>query len=621
MTSIFKNITLTFGLVLVLGGYTACQSTGQFAQVALLPQPTQLEIGKKMYRLPKHCKIGIADSSLTNAACYLKGLLTPATGYDFSIVEGKGDVCLSIDKAMEGKSGTYEMSVSSRKVKIIGNTYQGVIAGIQTLRQLLPDEIEFKEPVKREWMIPSVEIKDSPRFDWRGLMLDVSRHFFTVDEVKECLDLMALYKMNKFHWHLTDDPGWRVEIKRYPLLSEKGAWRHFNHLDQACMASASQNPDYNLPMDERIKVMDGDTLYGGYYTQKEIREVVAYAAQRGIDIIPEIDMPGHMQSAVDQYPYIACGSKDSSKVPSSPVCPGKEETLDFCKNVYREIFSLFPYEYVHIGGDEVNKTNWNNCPRCQQRISEEGLKSPEELQSWFNHQMEKFFNEHHRKMIGWDEIMEGGLSGTSTVMWWRADGKEVPRQTAQHGNTIIFTPTSRFYLDYGQDASSVSKIYDYEPYGEMADSAQQQLILGVQGNIWTEYIPSRDRMLYMAYPRALAIAELGWSRSPKDWRKFSQRMARQLGRLQKMDVNYRLPDLEGIQKNNEFVGDTILEVTCIDPNVSIHYTTDGSVPTLSSPKYTGKIKVTETTDFTFRTFRPNGKGDTVVSAHYEKKGN
>ena len=386
---------------------SACNSTStQVKEISIIPLPNSIVETSSAFVLPEKCTIGVTDKSLIPAADYLVSILSKSTGYQFSVTEGKGDINLSL--ADSGKEGSYSFVSTKNSVSISGSSYAGVIYGIETLRQLLPSGIESKEVVSNmEWAIPTVEIKDSPRFGWRGLMLDVSRHFYDKDEVKELLDLMALYKMNKFHWHLTDDQGWRVEIKKYPLLTEKGAWRKYNSHDKTCLelAKKNDNTDYLIP-EGKIRVVEGDTLYGGFYTQDDIKEIVSYAQVRGIDVIPEIDMPGHMLAAVSNYDGVSCFKTTGwGTTFSSPICPGKESALEFCKNVYSEIIPLFPYKYIHIGGDEVEKTNWKKCPDCQKRIREKNLKSEEELQSWFIHEMEAFFNSQGKDMIGWDEIL------------------------------------------------------------------------------------------------------------------------------------------------------------------------------------------------------------------------
>ena len=620
MKKTFQKLAAAFitGIALM----TACNDAPPIIKDAsILPIPIRLTQDTTCFVLPKSTTIGINDPQLRPAAEYLASILKPATGYSFKVSEGQGNINLNIS-TMEGVEDAYTLISNPESVNITGNTYRGIIAGIQSLRQLFPAEIESDKKVSgMGWGIPSVEIQDAPRFGWRGLMLDVSRHFYTKEEVMELLDLMALYKMNKFHWHLTDDQGWRLEIKQYPLLTEKGAWRKFNNHDRDCMKYAAEqdNPDYEIPTD-KIQVVEGDTLYGGFYTQEDVKEVIAYAQVRGIDIIPELDMPGHMLAAVSNYNGVSCFEETGwGSTFSSPVCPGKDSALEFCKNVYTELIELFPYEYVHIGGDEVEKTNWKKCPDCQARMKEHGLKTEEELQAWFIHEMEHFFNAKGKKMIGWDEIIEGGLSETATVMWWRSWAKLAPSQTTGQGNDLIFTPNAPFYLDYAQDKKSVINIYNYEPMKEVPDADKQHLVKGVQGNIWCEWIPTRERMHYMAAPRMLAIAELGWNANDrKDWTDFQIRMADQFSRLNVMDVQYRIPDLEGFMKNNVFIGEKKVEITCLDPTASIHYTTDGTTPTLDSPKYDGNLVLTESTDLTLRVFRPTGKRSDIVKAHYEK---
>ena len=615
-----KQIVAAFTLGIAF--MTACNDAPPIIKDAsILPIPVSLTQDTTCFVLPNSTTIGINHPDLRPAAEYLASILSPATGYKFKISEGQGNINLGIG-SMEGTEDAYTLVSNPESVNITGNTYRGVIAGIQSLRQLFPAEIESDKKVSgMSWGIPSVQIQDAPRFGWRGLMLDVSRHFYSKEEVMEFLDLMALYKLNKFHWHLTDDQGWRLEIKKYPLLTEKGAWRKFNNHDHDCIKYAAEqdNPDYEIPTD-KIQIVEGDTLYGGFYTQEDVKEVIAYAQVRGIDIIPELDMPGHMLAAVSNYDGISCFEETGwGSTFSSPVCPGKDSALEFCKNVYTELIELFPYEYVHIGGDEVEKTNWKKCPDCQARMKEHSLKTEEELQAWFIHEMEKFFNSKGKKMIGWDEIIEGGLSETATVMWWRSWAKLAPSQTTGQGNDLIFTPNAPFYLDYAQDKKSVLNIYHYDPMKEVPDADKQHLVKGVQGNIWCEWIPSRERMHYMAAPRMLAIAELGWSANDhKDWTDFQTRMADQFGRLNVMDIQYRIPDLEGFMKKNVFIGEKKVEITCLDPSASIHYTTDGSTPTLESPKYDGNLVLTETTELTLRVFRPTGKRSDIVKAYFEK---
>ena len=602
---------------------SSCSPTTPVAHdVSIIPIPKEIKNANGQFTLKDGMTIGVADKQLLPAANYLSGLLSRSTGYIYNVREGDGDISLAVSDIAGQNEGAYSLDVTSGKVQIKGNTYGGVISGIESLRQLLPAEIESPAVEKDiNWSVPAVQITDAPRFGWRGLMLDVSRHFSTKEEVKELLDMMALYKLNKFHWHLTDDQGWRIEIKKYPLLTEKGAWRTFNNHDRECMRLAKEqdNPDYEIPA-EKLRITQGDTLYGGFYTQQDIKEIVEYAGVRGIDVVPEIDMPGHMLAAVSNYSGVSCFNQTGwGTTFSSPVCPGKDSALEFCKNVYSEIIPLFPYKYIHLGADEVEKTNWKKCPDCQKRMKDNGLKTEEELQSWFVHNMEKFFNDNGKEMIGWDEILEGGLSPTATIMWWRTwSPNAVPDATAQ-GNHAIMTPNANFYFDYQQDKNSLSGVYNYNPMLESLNDAQKALILGIQANLWCEYIPSRERIKYMIMPRMMAVAELAWSDpSVKSWDGFKERLVKQFPRLNIMNVNYRMPDLEGFNNTNAFIGEGTVAITCLDPSVEIHYTTDGSIPTLESPQYNGPIKVTETTDFTFRSFRPNGKKGDIVKTRYVK---
>ncbi|KAB5235776.1 family 20 glycosylhydrolase, partial [Bacteroides thetaiotaomicron] len=345
-------------------------------EIAILPTPVSLTEQSGAFVLKDGMKIGVSDQSLFPAAGYLQDILRNVVSTSVEVTEAdKADIYLQLGQD-NGKPGSYKLQATPKSVQVEAGDYSGIVSAIASLHQLLPAGIEV-QGTKQTFSIPAVQIEDSPRFEWRGFMLDASRHFWNKDEVKHVLDLMSLYKLNKFHWHLTDDQGWRIEIEKYPLLTEKGAWRKFNKHDRGCMERAVEedNTDFLIP-ENKIRIVEGDTLYGGYYTHEDIKEIVDYAAQRGIDVIPEIDMPGHFLAAITQYPDLACdGLIGWGETFSSPICPGKDTTLEFCQDVFKEIFDLFPYEYVHMGGDEVEKNNWKKCPRCQKRIRTEGLKS------------------------------------------------------------------------------------------------------------------------------------------------------------------------------------------------------------------------------------------------------
>lgn len=411
----FKKLSSSL-LIVSACVFSSCTPTVK-QEIAILPTPVSLTEQSGSFVLKDGMKIGVSDQSLFPAVGYLQEILRNVISSSVEVTTDKNQVDMYFQlKDTGGKPGSYKLQSTPEYIRVEANDYSGIISAITTIRQLLPAAIEVQGE-KQTYSIPVVQIEDAPRFEWRGFMLDASRHFWNKDEVKHVLDLMSLYKLNKFHWHLSDDQGWRIEIEKYPLLTEKGAWRKFNKHDRTCMARAKEedNTDFLIPED-KIRIVEGDTLYGGYYTHDDIKEIVAYATQRGIDVIPEIDMPGHFLAAISQYPELACdGLIGWGEIFSSPICPGKDATLEFCRNVFKEVFELFPYEYVHMGGDEVEKANWKKCPLCQKRIRTEKLGSVEELQAWFVRDMEKFFLANGKRLIGWDEVVADGLSSDAAL--------------------------------------------------------------------------------------------------------------------------------------------------------------------------------------------------------------
>lgn len=605
-------------MFVVCGMLAGCAVSSQPPKVSVIPQPMEMTVENGNFILENGMVIGFSDASLQPAANYLRDKITKATGFGIKTVLEGGDIRLILtDTVMEGKEGAYALTVDGNGIVIVGNGYGGVISGIETLRQLMPVDFEREAALNRDtrWKIPNVKIIDAPRFAWRGLMLDVARHFYTKQELMQLLDVMAMYKLNKFHWHLTDDQGWRVEIKKYPLLTERGAWRKYNSHDRSCMnmAKSQDNPDFRLS-EAKLKVIAGDTLYGGFYTQEDIREIVTYAASLGIDVMPEIDMPGHFLAAMSNYKGISCYDRIGwGQTFSSPICPGKESAMEFCKNVYSEIFRLFPYKYVHLGADEVEKANWKKCPDCQKRMKANGLKTEEELQAWFVKDMEQFFNANGKELFGWDEILDGGLSETAHVMWWRNWVKKVVPEATAQGNQVVMCPNAVMYFDAQQDKNTLSSVYHFEPYMEGLSTEQRSLVMGVQANLWAEWIPSVERAEYMLMPRMLALSEVAWTQpEKKNWESFGQKVIAELPRLDAMGINYRIPDLVGGYTSNAFIGEMAVDVKCPDPLAKVYYTTDGSIPDETSFAYTEPFTITETTDLTFRTFRPDGsKGDFV----------
>ena len=522
------------------------------AEVNIIPKPTSVVEHEGSFLLKDGMTIGYSDASLEPAATYLQGLLTQSTGLSFKAKAGKGKIQLSIVLPDESNED-YELVSDKKGVRITAHSYRGIINGIATLRQLSEErrvkskESDLPQAPKGNFdsslftlhsPLPLVTIKDSPNFHWRGLMLDPVRHFFSVEETKRLLDEMALYKLNKFHWHLSDNEGFRMEVKAYPeLTGDSMAWRRFNSHDRQCLdrAAKENNPAMLLPWKYFKEVEGFGELYGGYYTQDEIRDVVKYAAVRGIDVIPEIDMPGHNGSACWCYRWLSC-TQDGRE----PLCLGRNSTIEFAEKVYDEVLQLFPYEYVSIGGDEVNRRRWSECEECQKRIKSEGLKDVSELQAWFTKRMEKYFNAHGRRILGWDEILEGGLSKTATVHWWRGDHPDVTQKSTAMGNEVVLCPFTFLYFDYAQDDNTLRHIYDGDIVPVDLTPEQLKLIKGMQANIWCERIPTEARMEWMVFPRALALAEKAWTpRSEQNWDDFLPRLKAHLQRLDAMGIQYR----------------------------------------------------------------------------------
>lgn len=460
----------------------------------------------------------------------------------------------------------------------------------------MPVEIYGDKKTAIEMVIPAVQISDEPRFAYRGMHLDVSRHFFPKEFIKRYIDLIAFNKMNTFHWHLVDDQGWRIEIKKYPKLTEIGAWR----VDRP-----------GKIWGERKAQKEGEkATYGGFYTQEDIREIVAYAKDRYITIIPEIEMPAHVMSAIAAYPQLSCTSEKITVPPGSvwPItniyCAGKDSTFLFLEDVLTEVMELFPSEYIHIGGDEATKTSWEQCKDCQKRMKTEDLEDVGELQSYFIKRIEKFLISKGRKLIGWDEILEGGLAPEATVMSWR--GIKGGIAAAKSGHDAVMTPGSHCYFDHYQGDPNVEpraiggyttlkKVYSYEPVPKELNEQEAKHILGAQANVWTEYIYKGENVEYMAVPRMSALAEVVWSpKGNRNWDSFNQRMQKQFSRYQQMGTNY----CEGTTKidiNPAFSGDSVLvELYNERYQPEIHYTIDESEPTVNSPLYSEPIYVSGT---------------------------
>ena len=446
---------------------------------------------------------------------------------------------MKIDGAKLAKEW-YSIEISQKNIVAKATSKAGIFYAFQTILQLLPTEIYKDKFSCTEIKIPCCSINDEPRFKYRGMHLDVSRHFFQKEFIYKYIDYIAMHKMNVFHWHLTDDNGWRIEIKKYPKLQEISAWRVDNETQ---------------PWRNRDSATENDkATYGGFYTQKEIKQIIEYAQLRNVTIIPEIEMPGHTLEVLSAYPELACFEgkfyvATGSYWPNKDIfCAGKEEVFLFIKDVLSEVIELFPSKFIHIGGDEVDKSNWKICPRCQKRIKDEGLKDEFELQSWFIKRIEKFLISKNKKMIGWDEILEGGLASKAVVMSWR--GIEGGISAAQQEHDVIMTPGTHCYFDhYQSDAetepqaiggyTSLKKVYSFEPIPEILTAEQSKHIIGAQGNVWTEWIETPSHAEYMSIPRMCALAEVVWtSKNNRNWQDFQKRMQTHFIRLQNLGINY-----------------------------------------------------------------------------------
>jgi hexosaminidase len=505
-----------------------------FAQVNIIPQPVSVKMPATAgnFIITAKTPIVLQGSGLENAASFLNDYLKEVYGLKLNIQKKAvtaGAIYLNFERMDKPIAGAYKLEAKKNGIYINGDNEAGVFYGVQTLLQLLPVE------KSNALAIPFVNIEDYPRFQYRGLMLDVGRHFFDVAFVKRYIDYIALHKMNYFHWHLTEDQGWRIEIKRYPKLTSVGAYRDGTII--------GHHPGTG----------NDSTRYGGFYTQEQVKEVVAYAAKRYVTVVPEIEMPGHSSAALTAYPWLGCTGgpymvKQNWGVHKDVFCAGNDSVFTFLQNVLDEVIPLFPSKYVHIGGDECPKDAWKVCPKCQARIKALGLKDEHELQSYFVQRMEKHINKKGKILIGWDEILEGGLAPNATVMSWR--GEKGGIEAAKQNHHVIMTPTTYVYLDYGQKKPEDSlviggflpleKVYSYEPYPkELSPEQAQKYILGAQGNVWTEYMGFPRKVEYMIFPRATALSEVLWSpAASKNYDDFKKRLQVQFKRYELWGANY-----------------------------------------------------------------------------------
>ena len=595
-------------LVFVL---TACVAIArQDNEIAIIPQPVAVEKINGSFNLSANTRIESKDNNadVQKVSRYLSQYLLRSTGYNLNVqTNGSSQdnvISLALNKNEDAQLGQegYTLEVNPGQVVIQANRPAGLFYGVQSLLQLLPKEIESKNVVKKDsWTIPAVKITDYPRFGYRGLMFDVSRHFFTKEEVKDFIDQMVKYKYNILHFHLTDDQGWRLQIKSLPKLTEVGAW----NVKKTGRFGTFSTPADNEPRD-----------FGGFYTHEDIRELVQYAADRYVNILPEIDIPGHSLAAIAAYPELSCtpgkyrvnsGEKFMEwpagahfyALVDNNLCPANEKVYEFLDKVFTEVAQLFPYEYIHMGGDETAKNFWEKSPKIKALMQREKLKDMNEVQSYFVKRVEKIINSKGKKMIGWDEILEGGLAPNATVMSWR--GIKGGIEAAKLGHEVVMSPTTFAYLDYMQGDAIVEPpvyatlrlktAYSFDPLPEGVDA---KFIKGGQANIWTEQIYNTRHLQYMIWPRTFAIAESVWSpKEKKNWNNFIDRVETHFERFDEAELNYSKSMYDPIFRVSKDSGSGALKVELSTEveGLDIYYSFDNSFPDRFYPKYSSPLVV------------------------------
>lgn len=582
---------IKFSALLPLWFLFSISSKNALAQdsLAIIPKPTSIQERSGYFRFSEQVEVYASQELMEEAE-----LLREHPCIDFELVHKlksrkkmpeQGIFVLQAEADDRLPDNAYRLEVDTGKITILTHHRSAFLSALSTLMQ-----IAYTQQDKR--LIPSCTIEDGPKFSYRGFMLDVSRHFYPLSFLKKTIDLMALYKLNTFHWHLTDGAGWRLEIKQYPALTQQGAWRNFSNWKDWWSSG------------RRYLRMGEANASGGFYTQDEAREFVRYAANKGITVIPEIEMPGHSEEVLAVYPQLSC-SGEAYK--NAEFCIGNEETFQFLTSVLDEVMDIFPSTYIHIGGDEADKTAWRKCPKCQQRIQENNLNNEEGLQSYAIKRVEQYLTERGRKLIGWDEILEGGLAPEATVMSWR--GEQGGIEAANSGHDVIMTPGSHLYFDsyqtnpIGQPEAiggflPLDKVYAYNPISKDISVDKQQHVLGVQANLWTEYIPTQEHVEYMAFPRLIALSEIGWTAPEnKNWPDFQKRLQKHYRLLQQLNVHYYRPSYDvNISGKYDFTTKkNTIAIQSEQYNPQIRYTTDGTNPNSTSTLYVEPFTLVNTT--------------------------
>ncbi|KAA5824491.1 family 20 glycosylhydrolase [Algibacter amylolyticus] len=603
------------------------------ADINIIPKPLELTLNQGVFQFSNDTKFVTANSALIAASRYLISQLENAAGFKVEVVKtapNRNFIQFITDVNLEEEA--YKLVVTTNNITITAKDNAGFLYGLETLRQLLPTTIESSQLAKvTNWIIPAVIIKDKPRFKHRGFMLDVSRHFYDIDFVKQTIDRLVMYKMNVLHLHLVDDQGWRIEIKKYPKLTEVGASRNGTIIG-------------HYPGSE-----NDNKVYGGFFTQEDIKEIVTYATERNITVIPEIELPGHSSAAIAAYPYLSCFPDEPTHVHQNMMsetskklqengqikivqeswgiykdiyCAGKDDVFSFLEDVLDEVMPLFPSKYVHIGGDEAIKPHWEVCPNCKKRMKDEGLKDVHGLQSYFVKRIEKYINSKGRKIIGWDEILEGGLAPEATVMSWR--GTEGGLEATAQGHDVIMTPASHCYFNQYQGPRSeeplafnaytpLSTVYEFDPVVEGMTEAQANHVLGAQGNLWSEYISTNKEADYMTFPRLAALSEVLWStKESRSWEDFTKRLHSQFERYDYLGINYAKSIYLVTSRSIANLEENSLSLSLSNefPNPDIRYVLGDKNIQNNAIKYTDTLKIEETTTIKaslFKDEKPIGK--------------
>ncbi|GAB3967814.1 family 20 glycosylhydrolase [Spirosoma terrae] len=589
--------------------FSAC--TG-FGQLNLIPYPQQVNAQPGAYRF--------AGQSITYYCSDPKVFANELRYLNKNLLENSSlkeatasQATLQLLKNEQLANTAYRLKINKNGVRLEAKTGEGMFSGLQTLRQL----IEFSGS---DNALPYVTIQDAPTYEWRGVELDVARHFFSKNYLFKFIDLLALYKFNTLHLHLTDDQGWRLEIKKYPKLTEEGAWRLFNNQDSACIAKSKENPDFALPA-EHLRTKNGQQEYGGFYTQADMRDIIAYAAERHIDVVPEIDMPGHMMMATKAYPELLDGSSAGwGKQFSVPLCVCKEEVYQFVEGVLGEVIDLFPSRFVHIGADEVEKSSWEKSALCQELMKREKLSDVHDLQRYFVNRVNTFIRQKGKITIGWDEILEGKVDTTMRVMYWRGWVKDAPLKAVTRHHDLVMTPTNPLYFDYLPNKSTLASTYQLQVVPSDIPADLAHYVKGAQANVWTEMIPSAARLEFMILPRLSALAERVWTNKSL-FDTYQQRLIHHFALWDKMALRYRLPDLSGFADQQVLVdGRATLRVQNPLPTARVHYTVDGTLPTQASPVFTSALPITKPGHVRFAAIARNGAKSELYTVTFTESG-